>query len=206
MRFFFAIVFMSLLSACSSGVEHSDQAKANNNEVRDRAANNSTDVYTDAASIADQALAAANSASKPAEKTWEYKEYADKMRGSVDRFASIESKNTVYFDFPYNGGSLLSLIIRDTAKDGEDIILQISKGQFLCSYSGCSAVFKFDDGAMDKVPLVQADGGSADVLFLSGDKEEIIKKIKKSKILLIEVEFYQSGARQFEFDVHGLKW
>lgn len=197
---------MSLLCACSNSAEHSDKTQIKSNAVAEKAPQHQNAVYADAAALADQAMAEANAASKPVGKSWEYKESADKMRGSVDRFASIDSKNTVDFDFPYNGGSLLSLIIRDTAKDGLDILLQVSKGQFLCSYSGCFAVFKFDDGAMEKVPLVQADGGSSDVLFLVGDKKRLIKKIKNSKALMVEVEFYQSGARQFEFDTQGLKW
>lgn len=55
-------------------------------------------------------------------KSWNYFTDTDEMNDSKSRFASLVSDNTVNFDFPYQGGSSLSLIVRYMKKYGTDVL------------------------------------------------------------------------------------
>ncbi|MQW93380.1 hypothetical protein GFH30_04960 [Acinetobacter wanghuae] len=151
-----------------------------------------------------------DSASITIEKTpsnWEYSEKNDEMRNEKTVFAVTTSQNKVDFDFPYNGGSELYLTLRKHKND-VDVILMISKGQFLCGLRSCEASFKFDNNNIESITLVEPDTHSADTLFVAYDKTEakIINNVKNSQKLVIELPFYQEGKKQFTFDVSNLKW
>lgn len=136
---------------------------------------------------------------------WDYSSSKDEMRGTEAFYASTTSLNKVDFDFPYDGGSSLDLMIRKN--DGKlDLLLEISKGQFLCGYPTCEAVFKFDDGQVKQITLVLPDNHSTEYLFVRYDKTaaQLLEDIKKSKKLVIEVPFYQEGRHQFNFNIEGL--
>jgi hypothetical protein len=61
------------------------------------------------------------------------------------RYASLESDKQLSFGFPYNGGSTGKLTLRISPKYGRDVILEIEKGQFLCSsFDRCAVHVKFD--------------------------------------------------------------
>lgn len=140
-------------------------------------------------------------------ENWVYKASKDEMRGIESKFASTISTTTVDFDFPYNGGSKLLLTLRKRGSE-VDVMLNISKGQFLCGISSCEAAFKFDDGPVQSITMSEPESHSSDLLFVAYDKTEskIISQLRNSKKLVIEVPFYQEGKKQFTFDVSGLKW
>ena len=58
------------------------------------------------------------------------------------------------------------------------------------------------------ISMSESDTHQSDALFVAYDKteDEIIKQIKSSKKLVVEVKFYQEGAKQFTFDVSNLNW
>ncbi|WP_273620676.1 hypothetical protein [Neisseria subflava] len=141
------------------------------------------------------------------QSNWNYGENKDEMRNQTSHWASIQSENTTEFDFPYNGGSKLEITIRKNPEYGNDLIIGISKGQFTCGL-GCKMKVKFDDGDIQTFNMVGSDSGNHDIIFINGSKSvtNFTKNLKKSKKAIIEVEFFQAGARQFKFDVSGLKW
>jgi hypothetical protein len=146
--------------------------------------------------------------SQPAKEPerWLYRESPDKMRGTNTRYASVQSINKLYFDLPYSGGSSATLMLRKSPEFGRDVILSIEKGQFLCnSYDGCTVAMRFDSGKVEKYSAVEPSDGSSDVLFLR-PYEKIVSKLRNSKHLTIEAEFYREGRQQIEFDVAGLNW
>lgn len=140
-------------------------------------------------------------------ENWSYFSKNDEMRGIETKFAYNESINSVDFDFPYSGGSKLTLILRKNSKN-QDVLLSISKGQFICGMNECEAQFKFDDKPIQSITMSESDTHQSDALFVAYDKteDEIIKQIKLSKKLVVEVKFYQEGAKQFTFDVSNLNW
>lgn len=138
---------------------------------------------------------------------WTYGEKKDEMRDGTTYFAELSSENKVDFDFPYNGGSSLSITLRQDPQYGKDVIVGISKGQMSC-FSGCTIKVKFDDGAIQTFSMAGADSGSSDIIFVSGSKSIVnfAGQLKKAKKVIVELSFFQTGPKQFTFKTEGLNW
>ncbi|GEC78152.1 hypothetical protein [Flavobacterium aquatile] len=135
---------------------------------------------------------------------WQFSEDVDKMTSKTVNYASIQANEELEFNFPYDGGSVATLTIRK--KDGTiDIYLNVSKGQFNSSYDGGSIRIKFDNDSPKTFSFSAASDGSSDIIFINSTKT-IISKLKTTKQMIIEVEFYNEGLRQIEFDVDGFEW
>lgn len=138
----------------------------------------------------------------------------DEMRGTTEKILQTNSKRPVDLQPPYQGGSWLAMVLRSPRvelKEGENpdniqldkAILIITKGQFNCpSYDGCHINVKFDDEKIQKYKTLKPNNGSTDVIYLENPKE-FLQDIAKHKKLIIEADFFQSGARQFTFDLNG---
>lgn len=138
--------------------------------------------------------------------SWKYDNSEDEMRSETSYFASNESINTVELQFPYQGGTRLNILLRDNAKHVKDIMFIVNKGQIFCGYQDCHVNIKFDDGEVQRYETTEAEAGSSEVLFLTNNISGFVKKLKKSKNVTVEVNFYNHGAEQFKFDVSGLEW
>jgi hypothetical protein len=75
---------------------------------------------------------------KENQPNWAYSEEKDKMEGTTIYFASCISTNKIDFAFPYDGGSYFTLWIRKSAM-GNEIILEVSKGQFIAGFMSTSS-------------------------------------------------------------------
>jgi hypothetical protein len=122
--------------------------------------------------------------------------------GSVST-ATNESVNTVSFAFPYKGEQHATLFLRSHPQHGQDVILAIEKGQFLCSpFDGCTVLVRFDD----KPPVRFHASGPEDhdtvTLFL-GNYAGFVSAMTKAKTVRMSVPVYQEGSPVFEFDVSG---
>ncbi|WP_421504429.1 hypothetical protein [Erwinia rhapontici] len=138
----------------------------------------------------------------------------DEMRGTAQKYNQNDSENKVNFEFPYNGGSSMSIVLRSKKielKEGqkpEDLVpteamLVISKGQFLCSsFSECHVSVKFDNEKVQKFSMGGAADGSSNVIFFK-NSSEFIKKLQSHKTLFIEAPFFQAGDQQFKFTIDG---
>lgn len=135
---------------------------------------------------------------------WIHSEEKDELRGTTDKFASITSENTVDFDFPYAGGSSLRMTVRRTAQYGQDIILNISSGQFVCGVYDCSGMISID-GKTEKLTLSRPEDHDSETLFATYP-DGLIRKLKGSQKVIVELPFYQEGNRQFTFETAGLQW
>lgn len=135
---------------------------------------------------------------------WQFQEDVDKMTSKTVKYASIDANEELEFKFPYDGGSVASLTIRK--KDGSnEIYLSVSKGQFNGTYDGGQVRIKFDEEQPKKFSFTAPSDNSSDVIFINSTKA-IISKLKTSKKIIIEAEFFNEGNRQIEFDVSGFKW
>lgn len=139
---------------------------------------------------------------------WYYESSKDEMRNIETKYASINSINKVNFDFPYDGGSSLQIIIRQQNNSVPEVIFSISKGQFLCKSNDCGITYKFDNGSLKYYKLSKSSDNSSTALFIANsmDASSFIAEILKSEYLIVELPFYQSGNKQFKFDVKELKW
>jgi hypothetical protein len=136
---------------------------------------------------------------------WEFSDSTDKMTSKPIKFARVESLNKLEFDFPYQGGATGTLTIR--RKNGkDDVMLSISKGQFLGNISNRHDVsLRFDEQKPITVSYDNPSDGDSDMIFL-GNENRIINELKKASTLKIEVEFFREGNRILEFNVKGFKW
>jgi len=140
---------------------------------------------------------------RPAGK-WRYHSTADKMRGTVARFAELDSKNSLRFGFPYHGGRA-TLTLRDRAQDGLNVLLSV-QGQFLCSsFSDSSVAVKFDNGPVEDYDCSEPDSGTTGLIFIE-NADKFVTRLKSARTVIIEANFFQEGPKQMEFDTAGLTW
>lgn len=143
-----------------------------------------------------------------AKNGWSYENEVDEMDGSTTKRAIIESSNEVEFDFPYQGGSTLGICVRKTKKYGNEVLISISNGQFLCNdYNGTNYVtVRFDNNAPVKFLTTEPADYSSDVLFLENSKK-FIKLAKNAKTIKIEAPFFDNGSYVFTFNANKpLEW
>ena len=139
---------------------------------------------------------------KPSEKKgWTHTEEKDEMRGGTDTYDFITSDNTVDFDFPYNGGSSLQIVIRHSIKYGTDVYLSIDKGQFSGNEfaNGNYVSIKFDNGEIMKYYFNGEEDGNTSAIFLK-KKNELISKFRTARTIMIEAPFFQEGRQVFKFN------
>jgi len=136
---------------------------------------------------------------------WNYKELPDKMGRGTIKNATVNSANEIQFGFPYQGSQRGTLQLRIHPKHGKDVILRIEKGQFLCGIDSCTVTVRFDQETAQTYTALEAADHSTTVLFLQ-NYDRFVGNAQKSKKVYIEAQFYQEGARVFEFDITGLKW
>jgi hypothetical protein len=136
---------------------------------------------------------------------WQYFEKTDRMSDDKTYFAQCKAINTVDFDFPYQGGSTFTLTLRKRNNKNE-ILLSVSKGQFITSIFDSERLrVKFDNEASQNYSYNSPSDGSANIIFINNENS-FIAKLKKSKKVLIEAEFYTHGREIIEFNVEGLEW
>ncbi len=139
----------------------------------------------------------------PVGQQWRYDASEEKMSGGVRKVASVESTNTVDFDFPYKGSQNGTITLRTDPQHGKDVMFRIERGQILCpSYDGCTVQVRFDD---EKATAFSASGPadhSSTVIFLN-DYSRFLAKLRKAKRVRVSVNIYQQGSPIFEFDVSG---
>ena len=146
-----------------------------------------------------------DSLNHPAPKVgWTYSQNEDKMTSGVSYFAEAQAKELLQFEFPYDGGSTATLMIRNKEGDN-DVMLNVSKGQFITHYDGSTIRARFDNDSPVRYNISEPSDGSSDLVFINAEKD-FISKLKKAKKLILEAEFYNAGLRQMEFDVSDFKW
>lgn len=135
---------------------------------------------------------------------WEFTDETDKMTSKKKYYGAINATELLHFKFPYNGGVIATFVVRK--KDGgTDTYLKISKGQFNNTFDGGYVRVKFDSEDPKKYSFTGASDGSSDIIFISSSKN-IITKLRTSKHMIIEAEFYNEGTRQIEFNTAGFVW
>lgn len=134
---------------------------------------------------------------------WEYSNsVVDEMSGKPTKRASLKSQNTHDLGFPYQGGTYGEIVVRQSPRFGNDIFFEINSGQLLCHSDDCHVIIKFDEDQPQRIAAKGSSDYRSTVLFLSGYKK-LVTKIKHSKKVIIEAEFYKEGLRSFEFGVSG---
>lgn len=142
--------------------------------------------------------------SAPEKDKWQYATREDQLHDLPVKTASLPADNILNFDFPYNGGTQAQLTIRKSSS-GTDVFIIVDKGQFNSSFDGGSVTVRFDKGKAREWSFVGASDNSSNIIFLVNEIS-FIKKLKASKKLIVQAEFYREGNHQMLFDTAGLKW
>ncbi|NTW83733.1 MAG: hypothetical protein HGB36_10275 [Chlorobiaceae bacterium] len=135
---------------------------------------------------------------------WNYDSYPDqKGRGQI-LTATLVSRNTVEFNFPYDGAQHATLTLYKHPKYGKEVLLSIEKGRFLTGVPGAYGNVCFDNKPVIEFPIeAPADHRPTHVVLKGYD--EFVNEMKKSSKIRIEVPFKDEGTHVFEFSVAGLK-
>jgi hypothetical protein len=132
---------------------------------------------------------------------WEYSQNEDKMSGSTTYHAHTLSTNTVDFDSPYSGEQHAMLLLRDSSRQGKDLIFQIERGQILCnSYEDCPVLVRFDDEKATNYSAIGPADNSTETIFIR-NYGKFVEKMRKAKLVRISTNIYQQGAPIFEFNI-----
>jgi len=117
---------------------------------------------------------------------WKYDSSVSEM-GDKSLFAEIEANEKVYMEFPYNGGSTGTLIVR--SKNGKkSAMFIIDKGQIDTDYDGTYVRIKFDDEVPQKWSASGPSDNSSDVLFFNNETKLINKLKTTKKVVLADSE------------------
>ena len=141
---------------------------------------------------------------KEQEYSWRYDKAIDKMTSKETRFAHLKSVNELNFKAPYDGGSYGSLMVRQRKSDGLMVLFSISNGQMIC-HSSCSLSVRFDDKPSMKFTASTPADYSSTSVFLS-PASKFVSELKKSKKIIIEGNYYQSGSQISEFKTENFEW
>lgn len=136
---------------------------------------------------------------------WQYRSTDDPMTSKTSYFATLQSENTLSFDFPYQGEQYGTLTMRNHPKQGRDVIISIEKGQILCrSYSDCTIGVRFDDDAAVTYTGIEAADNSSEYFFLE-TYSKFKEKMKTAKRLRVQFMVHQEGKVTLEFNVKGFQ-
>lgn len=137
---------------------------------------------------------------------WEYGSAKDAMRGTVSKWATLNSPTELDLAAPYDGPNVASI----QTSTGGGLILTVTKGQFLC-HSDDSVSVKFDNGPVFSYPCSTPDNGQTETVYINdayspatGQPSNVVDGVVKAKTMVIEVQFYDAGSRQITFNVAGL--
>jgi hypothetical protein len=134
---------------------------------------------------------------------WTYSRTHDELRNGDVVTARIRSTNSTNLDFPY-GTVHLNITVRRHPEWGLDVIFAVDEGQILCRIRDCSGTISFD-GAPERLSLNESADNESSVVFAQYP-EAVLRKLRDSDRVIVELPFFQNGNRQFTFDTRGLDW
>lgn len=139
-----------------------------------------------------------------APNTWVYNTRDDKLSWKSIYTASIVANEKLYFEFPYAGWQDATLILRHNGPDNNDVILTISKWQFIWSYNSSLNV-RFDEWKVETIWFNEPSDSSSDAIFIKWEAA-FIAKLKKAKKVAIEATFYNNWNHTMVFNVEWVKF
>jgi hypothetical protein len=133
---------------------------------------------------------------------WTYNDQSDELTGKPYKFASVSSEETFEFDFPYAGPQHAQLLLRSHPRHGKDLMLQIERGQILCSSYSCPIVVVFDDEKPIRFEGKGPADNSTETVFIPA-YSTFVQRMPKAKTVRIAFTAFQEGNRVVEFKVMG---
>ena len=140
--------------------------------------------------------------SMPTKVLWNFNIEKDEMTDSKNIWASIISDNYISQDFPYEGRTRASIIVRYMKKYGYDVLIQITDGQINGrDYYGTNYITaRFDENSPKKYFFNESADGDSKIVFLR-NSTDFIKRCKKAKNIKIDLPLYKGGRPVFTYHV-----
>ena len=138
---------------------------------------------------------------------WVYSSDVDKMTSKTNYEAYVKSDMQLELKFPYDNGENYAYLTTRLKNGKTDVYLQITKGQLIAATPTNEGAInvRFDDGTPEQFGVAGAADYSSNIVFINY-ADYFLKKLKKSKRVIIEAAIYDNGNQQMEFATEGLKW
>lgn len=145
-----------------------------------------------------------NEAYKEKVSGWKYETSINKMTSNKDIFCTVQSNESLNLEAPYDGVNYGSIIVRK--RNGEvDIIIKIMQGQISGGYENEYFKARFDEEKQITFSYLTPTDNSTETIFVE-NTSKFLKKLRKSKKVLIQIPLYHNGNQILEFNTEGLKF
>ena len=124
---------------------------------------------------------------------WQIDTIIDPMTSKKTVQHKSVSKEQYEFQFPYNGGSKLILLIKEGLK--KQVIFQITKGQIL---TNTKIMVRFNDAQPISYSVNEAVDYSSDIVFVSY-ANDFLSRIKKADSIKVQVNVFEEGSPVYTF-------
>ena len=139
--------------------------------------------------------------SAPKPSTWHYSSTTDKMTGRTTYIATIQSTNTVNFEFPYSGDQRGKLTLRVRKGTDQDIMFSIERGQLLgVPLETKTATVRFDDSQPREFNVADSTDHDTTIVFFK-KTWDFYDRMKNAKRVRVSMPVYNEGHPVFDFDV-----
>lgn len=154
----------------------------------------------EAAPVSASAKAAATIKSPSSDSEWQVTMPVDPMSGKGVKIAELRSENSFRFAFPYEGDTFARLVARRPEGGAIDLFVAIDRGQILCHPGSCPVRLRLDDGKAVTVQGTPTADHDSKIVFLP-QSSAWWGRIRKAKILRVELTIFQNGSPVYEFRV-----
>ncbi|MCT9176614.1 hypothetical protein [Acinetobacter baumannii] len=138
---------------------------------------------------------------------WIPSKYIEEQSGKVTYNLATASELLNTTAEPYSKDSRLIFLYKQES-NGNSILLTVTRGLAICPETDCDVIFKFDEERPVKVKMFvlnDFDGHSFQIRSAQ-DKEEIIKLLKKSKQLKVDISLINNGIKTAQFDISNFNF
>jgi hypothetical protein len=134
----------------------------------------------------------------PVVPRWERTAEIDDLTKKETVYLSLQSSNQLELKWPYVGRNFGRLTLRQSPRFGQDLYIEIERGQFVCGVSSCAAQVVFDDGKPQQFWMRGPADHSSTVLFFQ-DRQRFISQASKATQIRVALTVYQAGSRTLDF-------
>ena len=134
---------------------------------------------------------------------WQYQQTVEPSTGTTYK-ASLNAANLLQLAYPYEGGSTVTLTIRNRGGN-TNAYLSVSKGMFAPSFQGGKALIRFDEGRSVTYSLTAAANGRGNLLFID-DEKRLIQQIRTSRTMAVQIKMVGQNLNEMRFNSAGLRW
>ena len=135
--------------------------------------------------------------------SWEYSEKIDEMDWTKTYSASIKSTNNIDLSSPYQWDNIAYLSLMKTWDNLVKVVFSVDK--WIINYYNKQARIKFDNEENLNIDLEWRDNGNLNTVIL-WFSDDLLMKLKKSKKIMIDLEYHKDGNKVAKFNTDWLKF